>query len=457
MSVVSHPAAKPVVPSDRNGAIPPLENGDRLTRAEFMRRYDAMPDVKAELIEGVVYLSSPVRHKYHGRPHSRPIGWLIHYEAGTPGVEGSDNSTILLDLDNTPQPDALLFVKPEHGGRVKINDDGYIKALRTWSPRSPRAAPVTICTTSSMPIVATGTRVRRLSRCRRSGRLVRASGRAIRSFIPLGRWPPAQHDLPGPLARRGCAGSRRPRRRFLAVVQQGLNSPEHAEFAARSAGVSGFVLVFERRIISATVDGLSRRRNHAMSRPAAPTLRCLHSTSTSLIIFIAKPRNLFLPIHPTELQWRSFRVNGSAFELRIFMTTTQAAPAATPKFDNHGQYSRTGILRYEMIFGEGLHQHGGRGHDRRPVHSPRLVAEARRPRARRGQRHRRRRLSSSQCLWRQGDRHRSGRRDGQYRARAHGRAEDERIGQNHPGRCPGDVVPRAVRRHLEPGCVHAHP
>jgi hypothetical protein len=42
--------------------IPPLENGDRLTRREFERRYNAMPDVKkAELIEGVVYMPSPTR------------------------------------------------------------------------------------------------------------------------------------------------------------------------------------------------------------------------------------------------------------------------------------------------------------------------------------------------------------------------------------------------------------
>lgn len=33
--------------------IPPLENGDKLTRTEFERRYHAMPDhKKAELIEG---------------------------------------------------------------------------------------------------------------------------------------------------------------------------------------------------------------------------------------------------------------------------------------------------------------------------------------------------------------------------------------------------------------------
>ena len=35
--------------------LPPLESGDRLSRAEFERRYAAMPALKkAELIEGVV-------------------------------------------------------------------------------------------------------------------------------------------------------------------------------------------------------------------------------------------------------------------------------------------------------------------------------------------------------------------------------------------------------------------
>ena len=39
----------------------PLEHGDHLTREEFERRYEAMPHVrKAELIEGVVYMPSPV-------------------------------------------------------------------------------------------------------------------------------------------------------------------------------------------------------------------------------------------------------------------------------------------------------------------------------------------------------------------------------------------------------------
>ena len=50
--------------------LPPLENGDRLTQYEFERRYQAMIQIKkAELIEGVVYVASPVRMANHGRPN----------------------------------------------------------------------------------------------------------------------------------------------------------------------------------------------------------------------------------------------------------------------------------------------------------------------------------------------------------------------------------------------------
>ena len=106
--------------------IPPLENGDKLTRAEFERRYHAMPNLKkAELIEGVVYVASPVRAKQHGKPHARIMGWLIAYEAATPGVEALDNTTILLDTDNEPQPDALLRI--ETNGQSRINEDDYVE------------------------------------------------------------------------------------------------------------------------------------------------------------------------------------------------------------------------------------------------------------------------------------------------------------------------------------------
>ena len=109
--------------------VPSLEPGDRLTRDEFERRYQAMPELKkAELIEGVVYMPSPVRVRRHGRPHARIITWLGHYEAKTPGVEVADNTTARLDLDNEPQPDAMLYIAPECGGQVRIGPEDYIEA-----------------------------------------------------------------------------------------------------------------------------------------------------------------------------------------------------------------------------------------------------------------------------------------------------------------------------------------
>src|SRR2546423_7074363 len=98
--------------------IPPLENGDRLTRAEFERRYAAMTNLKkAELIEGIVYMPSPVSHLRHSKPHGLVMSWLGIYWAETRGVEAGDNGSLLLDIDNEPQPDAFLIVQPEFGGQ----------------------------------------------------------------------------------------------------------------------------------------------------------------------------------------------------------------------------------------------------------------------------------------------------------------------------------------------------
>lgn len=108
--------------------LPILENGDRLSRAEFERRYTATPHLeKAELIEGVVYVASPVRVRKHGNPHSRIITWLGTYEAATPGVMTCDNTTVRLDLDNEPQPDALLRIEKVCGGQSRISEDDYIE------------------------------------------------------------------------------------------------------------------------------------------------------------------------------------------------------------------------------------------------------------------------------------------------------------------------------------------
>lgn len=108
---------------------PPLENGDRLTRFQFEQRYHAMPhnNRKAELIEGRVYMASPLHFESHAKPHALIIGWLATYYAETPCVQLGDNATIRLDLDNEPQPDALLRIPEELGGQSRITGDDYIE------------------------------------------------------------------------------------------------------------------------------------------------------------------------------------------------------------------------------------------------------------------------------------------------------------------------------------------
>jgi Putative restriction endonuclease len=112
--------------------LPPLENGDRLTRPEFERRYRAMPQVKkAELIEGVVYMASALRFKSHGKPHGYLSTWLGVYASATRGVELGIEPTVRLDLDNEPQPDAVLR------GSAKMTT---LRARQNWWPKSPLAA-----------------------------------------------------------------------------------------------------------------------------------------------------------------------------------------------------------------------------------------------------------------------------------------------------------------------------
>jgi len=108
--------------------IPLLQNGDRLTRPEFERRYAAMPhqnkgNNKAELIEGIVHMASPLRVRGHGQPHGDMIGWLWTYKTAIPNIIVADNATVRLDINNEPQPDVVMFI-PNNG--ASITEDDYI-------------------------------------------------------------------------------------------------------------------------------------------------------------------------------------------------------------------------------------------------------------------------------------------------------------------------------------------
>ncbi len=108
--------------------LPPLQNGDRLNRDEFERRYNAMPQLrKAELIEGVVYMAAALRFKSHGQPHSDLIGWLWTYQVATLGLALGIEPTVRLDWDNAPQPDAVLLIEERWGGQSRLSEDDYLE------------------------------------------------------------------------------------------------------------------------------------------------------------------------------------------------------------------------------------------------------------------------------------------------------------------------------------------
>jgi Uma2 family endonuclease len=103
-----------------------LESGDHLTREEFHRRYLASPRIKkAELIEGVVYVPSPVRLSYHARPHGFVMAWLGLYVSQASEVILADNATVYLGAAGEVQPDAFLW-RPEPVG-ARLTDDGYLE------------------------------------------------------------------------------------------------------------------------------------------------------------------------------------------------------------------------------------------------------------------------------------------------------------------------------------------
>jgi Uma2 family endonuclease len=215
-------------------ALPPLEPGDHLTRDEFERRFDAMPGLKkAELIEGVVYMASPVRLSRHGRPHIHVSTWLGTYEALTPGVIVGDNVSVRLDGDNMPQPDVAMIIEPARGGQAIVSDDDYIEG-------APELVVEVAASTASIDL-NTKLRVYRRSNVREYI-VWRVLDRAIDWFILReGRYDRLPTDLDGicrsealpglwldPAALVGSDLAR-----MLDILRRGVATPEHAAFLAR--------------------------------------------------------------------------------------------------------------------------------------------------------------------------------------------------------------------------------
>ena len=97
-----------------------LVEGQRSDQPTFHALYQVTsPEFRAELIDGVVYLPRP-HGVEHGEAKVPVIVWLGYYAAHTPGVLATDTTTLILGRTSEPEPDGLLRILPDCGGRTWI-------------------------------------------------------------------------------------------------------------------------------------------------------------------------------------------------------------------------------------------------------------------------------------------------------------------------------------------------
>lgn len=235
-------------PARVDAVIPPLREGDRLTAKEFLRRYEADPDVtRAELINGVVYVNarrsgdvpldqdmSPISNEWHSTPQfdlSTPLGV---YTGSARGVKGGGPATIHIGSTTLPEPDVHLRILPEYGGQSANNPKGYlvgppellVEVANTSIGRDmgPKFEAYEAAGVAEYLVWRTADREFYLFTLRRgSYQPVPAVEGVLRSVAFPGLWLDTAALLSGDM------------RQILATLQLGLASAEHAAFAAKLA------------------------------------------------------------------------------------------------------------------------------------------------------------------------------------------------------------------------------
>jgi Uma2 family endonuclease len=210
-----------------------LHTGDRMTREEFHRLYEQTPpDFRAELIGGIVYVSSPMKRR-HGT-NDLPLGTLFFaYEGCTPGVESGDNTTVLLGEGGEPQPDLFLRILPGFGGQSQTTDDDYVLGppeLTTEISHSSRAIDLHAKREDYQRygvleylVLCLSERQLRWFDLRNDRELQPDSDGVYRIRSFPGLWIDAEAVLT------------KDYRRMMGILEQGLATPEHAAFIQRLA------------------------------------------------------------------------------------------------------------------------------------------------------------------------------------------------------------------------------
>ena len=215
---------------------PPLREGDRLDGTEFLRRWEAMPELKhTELIGGIVFMPSPVSRS-HGNLQYAMSGWLWLYQSVTPGCEGGSESTWIMGANDVPQPDVFLRILPEHGGQSG-DAGGFV-----------RGAPeliVEVSGSSSSRDLGAKLELYRRAGVREYLTILLQPRQVIWRRLTRGRYlelAPGSDGLLRSAAFPGLwldpAALWNPRKSLRAAVELGVQSPEHAAFVRRLAAAA---------------------------------------------------------------------------------------------------------------------------------------------------------------------------------------------------------------------------
>ena len=206
----------------------PLVSGEKLSREEFLRRWEALPNVRfAELLEGVVYMPSPLSWAHGSRDNAAGL-WLGYYAGFTPGCDAANQVTWLM-LEDAPQPDCCLLIQPEYGGQSSVE--------RGYGSGAPELI-VEVAVSSAARDLGPKLRLYRQAGVQEYINVLVEESRVIWRRLVGGQWVELQSDaasllrsvvFPG-LWLDPAALLRKDIPRLTAVLQQGLKSPEHRRF-----------------------------------------------------------------------------------------------------------------------------------------------------------------------------------------------------------------------------------
>ena len=213
---------------------PPLRDGDCLTSAEFMRRWEAMPGLKhAELIDGIVYMPSPVSLK-HSTSHGQLAGWLGYYAAHTPGCIIGVEGTWVMGRDDSPSPDIDLRILPEYGGQSRVDGE--------YGAGAPELV-IEVAVTSQSRDLGPKSRLYERTGVREYIVAVAPAKHLIWKARVDGKFQPIEPDADGIIRSRCFPGLwldaaalwSQDQARLFAVLHEGLATAEHTSFAAHLA------------------------------------------------------------------------------------------------------------------------------------------------------------------------------------------------------------------------------